>query len=76
MTNRNDKQSEDHIRQTDLEIQTEKLRRIIKNMEDLQDRYTELYDFAPVGYITMDEHGVILETNRTLKPLWGHRKTY
>lgn len=35
MTHRNDKQSEDLIRQTDLEIQTEKLRRIIKNMERL-----------------------------------------
>jgi PAS domain S-box-containing protein len=68
MTNRNDTQSQDLI-QTDLEIQTEKLRRITENIEDLQDRYTELYDLAPVGYIFMDEHGVILESNRTFATL-------
>ncbi len=70
MTNRNDMQSQDLI-QTDPEIQTEKLRCIIKNLEDLQDRYTELYDFAPVGYIFMDEHGVILESNCTFATLMG-----
>lgn len=70
MTNRNDRQSQDLI-QTDPDIQTEKLRRITENMEDLQDRYTELYDFAPVGYIFMDEHGVILESNRTFATLVG-----
>ncbi len=70
MTNRNDKHSQDLI-QTDPEIQTEKLRCITENMQDLQDRYTELYDFAPVGYIFMDEHGIILESNRTFATLMG-----
>ncbi len=38
--------------------------------EDLK-KYKALYDFAPVGYITCDERGIILEVNHTAAKLLG-----
>ena len=32
-------------------------------MEALAEKYTDLYDFAPVGYFSLDEQGRILEVN-------------
>jgi PAS domain S-box-containing protein len=71
MTMRSDKQSENFIRQADLKIQNEKLRPTIEKLEDWQDRCLELYDFAPVGYVTIDENGMIFESNRTFATLMG-----
>jgi two-component system, cell cycle sensor histidine kinase and response regulator CckA len=70
MTNGNDNQGENY-HQTDLEIENEKLRRTIEKMQDFQNCYEELYDFAPVGYVTIDEQGIILDSNHTFANLMG-----
>jgi PAS domain S-box-containing protein len=51
------------VHKVELEMQIDELRRIHDTMEDARDRYMELYDFAPVGYITLDQEGVISEIN-------------
>lgn len=49
----------------ELEAQNLELRRIQQQLEVSRDRYVDLYDFAPAGYLTLDENGRILEINRT-----------
>jgi chemotaxis protein methyltransferase CheR len=52
-----------HIHQIELEIQNEELRRAQLELEASRDRYSELYDFAPVGYVTISENGSVLQAN-------------
>ena len=42
-----------------------------RQLEASRQTYVDLYDFAPVGYCTFDEHGLILEANLTLARLLG-----
>jgi PAS domain-containing protein len=41
------------------------LRESQQRLEDAKDRYSELYNFAPVGYSTLDPEGYIQEINLT-----------
>jgi signal transduction histidine kinase len=51
------------VHQIELELQNEELRRVRDELESSLARYTELYDFAPVGYATLDGNSTILEVN-------------
>ncbi len=51
------------VHQIELEIQNEELKQARDTAEQLLDKYTTVFDFAPVGYFTLNRDGVILETN-------------
>ncbi len=51
--------------QIELEIQNEDLRLAQEVLEESRRKYSDLYDFAPVGYITLDKFGTLLEMNLT-----------
>ena len=59
------------VHQIQLEMQNEELRRTQQEIEDIKTRYFDLYDMAPVGYCTVNESGLILETNLAAASLLG-----
>lgn len=59
------------VHQIELEMQNEQLRQSQIKIETVRDRYATLYDFSPVGYVTLDGNGRILEANLILCQLVG-----
>ena len=59
------------VHQIELEMQNEELRRTQTELEASQSRYFDLYDLAPVGYFTLGENGIVLETNICAASLFG-----
>ncbi len=62
------------VHQIELEMQNEELRRAQKELEASRQRYADLYDTTPVGYCTIDEQGIILESNHIAASLFGTSK--
>src|SRR6185369_2386755 len=59
------------VHQIELEMQNAELQKARDDLEAALEKYTDLYDFAPVGYFSIDESGVILEANLTGAALLG-----
>ncbi len=61
------------MHQIELEMQNEELQRSQTELENARARYFNLYDLAPIGYVTLSEKGLILEANLTAAGCWVWR---
>jgi len=59
------------VHQIELEMQNEELRRTQLALHAERDKFSDLYDFAPVGYFTISEKGMITATNLTGAAMLG-----
>ena len=62
------------VHQIELEMQNEEMLRSQEKLAASRARYFDLYDLAPVGYITVSEQGLILEANLTAATLLGRER--
>ena len=62
------------VYQIELEMQNEELRRMQVALEESRDRYADLYERAPVGYLTLTKTGLIAEINLTGSMLLGEER--
>ena len=60
--------------QAELETQAEELRRAHLALGELRDRYLDLYEFAPVGYLTVTDQALITSVNLTGAVLLGSER--
>ena len=59
------------VHQIELEMQNEELRRAQLELEISNTKYFDLFEFAPVGYLTLSDKGLILEANLTASKMLG-----
>jgi PAS domain S-box-containing protein len=64
-----------HVYQIELEMQNAELRQSRDEAETALERYIDLYDFAPVGYFTLDRNGAITAANLSGAALLGNERT-
>ena len=62
------------VHQIELEMQNEELRLANETAETALRKYTILYDFAPMGYFTLDHEGGIHELNFTAAEILGDKR--
>jgi len=53
------------VHQVELETQAEELRRAHLALTESRDKYLDLFEFAPLGYLTLNDRGLITEVNLT-----------
>jgi PAS domain-containing protein len=63
------------IRKIELEISNEALHQAIDAADALSERYADIYDFAPIGYFTLDAAGNILDLNLAGAILLGLKRS-
>jgi PAS domain S-box-containing protein len=54
-----------HVHQEEIRVQNEQLIEMKHSLEQSRDRFIDLYDFAPIAYITLDSNGIVLDINLT-----------
>ncbi|MGD9817129.1 MAG: PAS domain S-box protein [Desulfomonilaceae bacterium] len=59
------------IHQIELELQNQELRETQQELSKSRDDFVDLYDFSPVGYLTINDKGMIVQANLTAAKMLG-----
>jgi PAS domain S-box-containing protein len=59
------------VHQVELDMQNEELRRVQAELADARDRYFDLFELAPVGYLTLDANQRIEKANLMAAVMFG-----
>ena len=62
------------VHQTELALQNEALQTAQHELDAARQKYADLYEFAPVGFVAIDVEGEIIETNFTFSTMIGALK--
>jgi PAS domain S-box-containing protein len=60
----------------EITAQNDQLKRTQGELEVARDRYADLYDFAPIGYLTISHDNTIADTNLAAAALLGHKRAF
>jgi PAS domain S-box-containing protein len=63
------------VHQIELELQNDELRHTQAELKDTQKKYFDLFNFAPIGYFTLNGNGVIAEVNLAGAELLGKERS-
>lgn len=63
------------VHQIELEMQNEQLHEIQAELERSHRKYTDLFDFAPIGYFVLNKKGIIEEVNLAGAGLLGEERS-
>jgi signal transduction histidine kinase/ActR/RegA family two-component response regulator len=69
-------QHELEVHQVELELQNASLQAIQAELQTALERYTELYEFAPVGYLSLGPDGEIRQLNLAAATLLGTERSH
>ncbi|MGB8427656.1 MAG: ATP-binding protein [Desulfobacterales bacterium] len=58
------------VQHVELEIQNEELRRATKELEASRNEFAELYETAPVAFVTLSAKGIVEQANAAAARLW------
>ncbi len=64
------------VHQIELEMQNEELMRLQSELIASEEKYRDLYEFAPIGYFTLESSGQIREANLTGASLLGTERVH
>lgn len=59
------------VHEIELEIQNRELREAQHQLEESRDRYADLFDFAPIGYVSITPEGIMREVNLSAAAMLG-----
>ena len=65
-----------YVHQIELELQNEELIQAQFELEESRESYFEIYDLAPIGYLTILDNGIIQETNLTAANILGTTRNF
>ncbi len=60
-----------HVFQTELELQNEELHRSQIELAETRNHYSDLFEEAPIGYLSLDRQGKIRSANRHAEEIFG-----